>query len=201
MVSLPILGSRVFSHRAAESPLVRGGPLGRLAARRGSTRDAGALPIFVSVALWDQGEDHFCEAFSGFAIFLVQRVVSAVEVLVDFYDDLCLLDFEADTHEIQKQQRNLPLIQRGTPASTRSPLDPQEQMTRLGSYARLVEVAHLLPIPTVELPREQLVAFQPPQGIVRHVSSVEGHLPRVMKLHTDVTTGLDQPSCGDGRLL
>ncbi|ESS34274.1 FATC domain-containing protein [Toxoplasma gondii VEG] len=94
-------------------------------------------------------------------------VVAAVESLVDFYNDLCLLDFDEEIRDVQKRQRNLPLLQRGSSQSVRSILTPQEQMLRLPSFQKLEEYSSLLPVPTVELPRDRLVPFQPPKTLSR----------------------------------
>ncbi|PFH38152.1 hypothetical protein BESB_004930 [Besnoitia besnoiti] len=103
----------------------------------------------------------------------LKLVVTAVEALVDFYNDLCLLDFDDDLREAQKQQRNLRLLQRGTAASLSRPLTPQEQMLRLPSFKRLEEFASMLPVPTVEHPRDALVPFQPPSALLRLQGSAD----------------------------
>ncbi|KEP65657.1 UNVERIFIED_CONTAM: FATC domain-containing protein [Hammondia hammondi] len=94
-------------------------------------------------------------------------VVTAVESLVDFYNDLCLLDFDEEIRDVQKRQRNLPLLQRGSSQSVPLIFTPQEQMLRLPSFHKLEEYSALLPVPTVELHRDRLVPFQPPETLTR----------------------------------
>ncbi|CBZ56023.1 putative phosphatidylinositol 3-and 4-kinase domain-containing protein [Neospora caninum Liverpool] len=98
-------------------------------------------------------------------------VVAAVECLVDFYNDLCLLDFDDETRTVQKKQRSLPLLQRGSSQSFPRRLTPQEQMIRLPSFQKLEEFSALLPIPTVALPRDRLVPFQTPETLSRFKSA------------------------------